>query len=326
MCRKGELSPGKEDLMGKYILKRTLQMLFTIAVVSVLIFSVVRITPTDPITSITRGKPASEETIAALKKEYNLDQSMPVQYINWVSDMFHGDFGKSYQYREPVASIIAVRMMTTLQLMLQSAVLIVFIAIPFGMLSASKMNSLLDQTATVTSLVLVSSPSFFTGILLMLLFTMVWPVFPTFGTGTDFISNIRYLALPSIALAAVHMALIMRITRSNMVEQLSANYIQTATAKGLSRPEVVYKHALKNAAIPILTVTSLELSGLLGGSVMVEKVFSLNGIGSLLADSINKSDYPVIQSLTLLMVIIFLLCNLIVDILYAVLDPRIRLK
>ena len=111
-----------------------------------------------------------------------------------------------------------------------------------------------------------------------------------------------------------------------MVEQLSANYIQTATAKGLSRPEVVYKHALKNAAIPILTVTSLELSGLLGGSVMVEKVFSLNGIGSLLADSINKSDYPVIQSLTLLMVIIFLLCNLIVDILYAVLDPRIRLK
>ena len=165
------LSPGKEDLMGKYILKRTLQMLFTIAVVSVLIFSVVRITPTDPITSITRGKPASEETIAALKKEYNLDQSMPVQYINWVSDMFHGDFGKSYQYRESVASIIAVRMMTTLQLMLQSAVLIVFIAIPFGMLSASKMNSLLDQTATVTSLVLVSSPSFFTGILLMLLFT-----------------------------------------------------------------------------------------------------------------------------------------------------------
>lgn len=312
--------------MGKYVLKRIGQMLITIVVVSVLIFTVVRITPTDPIASITKGKPVSEETVAALEKEYNLDQSMPLQYVNWITGMFSGDFGKSYQYREDVSSIIGIRMMTTVQLMLQSAVFIIFLAIPLGMISASKMNTIVDQSLTVTSLVLVSSPSFFTGLLLMLLFTMVWPVFPTFGTGDTFVENIKYLMLPSISLAAVHMALTMRITRSNMVEQLSSNYIQTATAKGLPRGKVVYKHALKNAAVPILTVTSLEISGLLGGSVMVEKVFSLNGIGSLLADSISKSDYPVIQSLTLLMVIVFLLCNLIVDILYAVLDPRIRLK
>jgi len=312
--------------MSKYILKRTGQMIITVFIVSVLIFTVVRITPTDPIASITKGKPISEETRIALEEEYNLNDSMIEQYITWVTGMFKLDFGKSYQYREPVADILSVRIMTTLQLVLMSSVLIVLMAIPLGMLSASKMNTFLDQSLTVTSLVLVSSPSFFTGLLLMLMFTMVWPIFPTFGTADTFIENIRFLALPSIALAAVRMALIMRITRSNMVEQLSSNYVMTATAKGLPKRKVVYKHALKNAAIPILTVTRLELSGMLGGSVMVEKVFSLNGVGSLLADSINKSDYPVIQSLTLLMVIVFLVCNLIVDILYAVLDPRIRLK
>lgn len=312
--------------MSKYILKRTGQMIITVFIVSVLIFTVVRITPTDPIASITKGKPISEETRIALEEEYNLNDSMVEQYITWVTGMFKLDFGKSYQYREPVADILSVRIMTTLQLVLMSSVLIVLMAIPLGMLSASKMNTFLDQSLTVTSLVLVSSPSFFTGLLLMLMFTMVWPIFPTFGTADTFIENIRFLALPSIALAAVRMALIMRITRSNMVEQLSSNYVMTATAKGLPKRKVVYKHALKNAAIPILTVTSLELSGMLGGSVMVEKVFSLNGVGSLLADSINKSDYPVIQSLTLLMVIVFLVCNLTVDILYAVLDPRIRLK
>ena len=312
--------------MRKYILKRTLQMIITVFIVSVLIFTVVRITPTDPIASITKGKPISEETRLALEEEYNLSDSMVEQYVAWISGMFKGDLGKSYQYREAVTTLLAVRYPVTLQLVLMSSVLIVFLAIPLGMISASRKNTILDQTLTVTSLVLVSSPSFFTGLLLMLMFTMIWPIFPTIGTGTDFISNIRYLALPAIALAAVRMALIMRITRSNMVEQLSANYITTATAKGLPKSKVIYKHALKNAAIPILTVTSLELSGMLGGSVMVEKVFSLNGVGSLLADSISKSDYPVIQSLTLLMVIIFLVCNLLVDILYAVLDPRIRLK
>lgn len=312
--------------MTKYILRRLIQMVITIFIVSILIFGVVRITPTDPIASITRGKAMSEETIASLKREYNLDQSYPEQYVRWVTGIFRGNFGKSYQYREDVSYLLKARVITTVQLVLMSSVLIVFLAIPLGMLSASRMNTMVDQSLTVTSLILVSSPSFFTGILLMLLFTMVWPVFPTFGTGTDFISNLRFLTLPAVSLAAVRMALTMRITRSNMVEQLSANYIETATAKGLSRNEVVYKHALKNAAIPILTVTSLEISGMLGGSVMVEKVFSLNGVGSLLADSVSKSDYPVTQSLTLLMVTVFLLCNLIVDVLYAAVDPRIRLE
>ena len=312
--------------MAKYISKRFLQLIITVFVVSVLIFSVVRITPTDPIASITKGKAVSEETVAALEAEYHLDQSPVEQYFTWVGGMFHGDFGKSFQYRESVSSLIGTRVAITVELVLMSSIWMILIGIPLGVLSASKMNTMVDQTLTVTSLVVVSSPSFFTGILLMLLFTMVWPIFPTFGTGTGWISNIRFLVLPSVALAVGRMALIMRITRSNMVEQLTSNYIQTMTAKGLKRWQVVYKHALKNAAIPILTVTSLEVAGMLGGSVLVEKVFSLNGIGTLLADSISKADYPVTQSLTLLMVLVYLLCNLLVDILYAVVDPRIRLE
>ncbi len=311
--------------MFKYVSKRILQLIVVFFIVSILIFTVVRMTPLDPIASISKGKAMSEETRQALMREYNLDKSLPGQYTTWIRGLFTGDLGKSFQQREAVTQLLSVRYKTTVQLVLMSSVLIIVLAIPLGVISAARKNSLLDQTFTVTSLVFVSSPPFFTGILLMLLFTMVLPIFPTFGTGSNFWSNLRYLFLPSVALAAVRVALSMRITRSNMVEQLQAPYIQTATAKGLSRGTVVYKHALKNALIPIMTVTALDISGMLGGSVLVEKVFSLNGVGSLLADSISKSDYPVTQSITLIMVLIFMLCNLLVDIMYGIIDPRVRL-
>lgn len=312
--------------MARYILQRFIQLIIVLIIVSILIFLVVRIAPIDPIASITKGKAVSEETIASLEAEYNLDKSLPEQYINWITGIFEGDFGKSFQYREGVTELLLVRYPITLQLVVMSAILVVLVAIPLGILGASRRNGAIDQTLTVTSLVLVSSPSFFTGILLMLLFTLIWPIFPTFGTGHDIVSNIKYLFLPAVSLAAVKIALTMRITRSNMVEQLTAPYIQTAVAKGLYRGKVVYKHALKNAFIPILTVASLEICGMMGGAVMVEKVFSINGVGSLLVDAVNKADYPVTQSITLILVTIFMVCNLIVDILYAVVDPRIRLK
>lgn len=311
--------------MLRYVSKRVLQLIIVFFVVSILIFTVVRMTPMDPIASISKGKAMSEETKQALMREYNLDKSLPGQYFTWIKGIFHGDLGKSFQYRESVTKLLSVRYKTSAQLMFMSALMIIFLAIPLGVICAAHKNSLLDQALTVPSLIIVSSPPFFTGILLMLLFTMVWPVFPTFGTADTFWGNLKYLFLPAVSLAAVRIALSMRITRSNMVEQLQAPYIQTATAKGLSRRTIVYKHALKNAAIPIMTVTALDISGMLGGSVLVEKVFSLNGVGSLLADSISKSDYPVTQSITLIMVLIFMLCNLFVDIMYGIIDPRVRL-
>lgn len=311
--------------MQKYIARRVVQLVIVFFIVSILIFVVVRLTPLDPIASISKGKAMSAETRMAIMREYHLDKSLPEQYLIWIKGLFTGDLGKSFQYREAVAKLLAGRYKTTVQLVLMSSFFIVTLAIPLGILSAARKNSLLDQTLTVTSLLFVSSPPFFTGILLMLLFTMIFPIFPTFGTGGDFWSNMRYLFLPSVSLAAVRVALSMRITRSNMVEQLQAPYVQTATTKGISRRKVVGKHALKNALIPILTVTALDISGMLGGSVLVEKVFSLNGVGTLLADSITKSDYPVTQSITLIMVVIFMLFNLVVDILYGIIDPRVRL-
>ena len=312
--------------MLRYITGRLIQLIIVLFVVSLLIFFAVRITPTDPIASIARGKQMSAETIMALKAEYNLDKPLFEQYLMWIKGLFRGNLGKSYQYRENVSVLIGGRIGTTVQLVLMSSILIVFLGIPLGILSASAKNTMTDQTLTVTSLLLVSSPSFFTAMLLMLAFTLIIPIFPTFGTGNNFFENIKYLALPSISLAVVHLALTLRITRSNMVEQLSSGYVQTAIAKGLPRRQVVYKHALKNATIPILTVCSLQVAGMLGGSVMVETVFALNGIGTLLVTGINKADYPITQSLTLLMVVIFMMCNLIVDVLYSVIDPRIRLR
>ncbi len=311
--------------MTKYIFKRFVQLLIVLFIVSALIFFLVRITPTDPIASIARGKQMSKETREALMVEYNLDKSMPEQYITWLTGIIKGEFGKSYTYREDVFKLLGGRLSTTIQLVIMSSIIIVFLGIPLGILSASKMNSTLDQTLNVISVLLVSSPPFFTGMLLMLMFTMIIPVFPTFGTGEGIIDNIRYLTLPAISLASVRLALTQRITRSNMVENLTQNYIETAVAKGLSHNKVVYKHALKNSIIPILTVTSLQICGMLGGSVMVETVFSLNGVGTLLVNAINKADYPLTQIIILFMVGVFLITNFIVDILYVFIDPRIKL-
>ena len=311
--------------MPRYVIARFAQMILVLLIVSLLIFFGVRITPTDPIASMAKGKMMSAETVAALKAEYNLDKPVFQQYTIWVTGMLHGDFGKSYQYRERVSVLLAGRVGTSVQLIFMSSILIFLLGIPLGIISASRKNSMTDQTLTVTSLILVSSPSFFTGMLLMLLFTLIIPIFPTFGIGNGFVENIKFLTLPAVSLAAVLLALTMRMTRSNMVEQLSSGYVQMAAAKGLARRQVVYKHALRNSSIPILTVSSIQIAGMLSSSVMVETVFALNGIGSLLASSVNKGDYPVTQSITLLMVVIYMSFNLIVDILYGVIDPRIRM-
>ena len=208
--------------MLRYVSKRVLQLIIVFFVVSILIFTVVRMTPMDPIASISKGKAMSEETKQALMREYNLDKSLLGQYFTWIKGIFHGDLGKSFQYRESVTKLLSVRYKTSAQLMLMSALMIIFLAIPLGVICAAHKNSLLDQALTVPSLIIVSSPPFFTGILLMLLFTMVWPVFPTFGTADTFWGNLKYLFLPAVSLAAVRIALSMRITRSNMVEQLQA--------------------------------------------------------------------------------------------------------
>ena len=307
--------------MLKYVLKRLLQMLPVLLVVSVMIFAMVRIVPTDPILSITNGRHVSEETKQQLREEFHLDKGPVEQYFIWMGNLLQGDMGQSYSHRASVNGLIGDRIGTTLSLVALAGVLAILIAIPLGVISAVKMNTIVDKILSMLSLIFVASPVFLTAIVLMLVFAVNLKLFPTIGTG-----SFRHLVLPATALALNMVALTSRITRSTMIEQLNSDYIRTATAKGIPRRRVVINHALKNALIPVITVTSVQIGAMLIGAVLVETVFAMGGLGGLLIAAIKDSDYPLVQGITMLMVTIFLCVNLIVDVIYAILDPRIRLS
>ena len=296
-------------------------MIPVLLVVSVMIFAMVRIVPTDPILSITKGRHVSEETKQQLREEFYLDKSPVEQYFIWMGNLIRGDMGQSYSHRASVNGLIGERIGTTLSLVALAGVLAILIAIPLGVISAVKMNTIVDKILSMLSLILVASPVFLTAIVLMLIFAVNLRMFPTMGTGT-----FRHLILPATALALNMVALTSRITRSTMIEQLNSDYIRTATAKGIPRRRVVVNHALKNALIPVITVTSVQIGAMLIGAVLVETVFAMGGLGGLLIPAIKASDYPLVQGITMLMVTIFLCVNLIVDVIYAILDPRIRLS
>ena len=312
--------------MAKYIGKRFIQMILILLAASVLIFCMVRIAPSDPIASMTKGKKISDETRQALTQQYHLDKSLPEQYVIWITGVLHGDFGDSFDYKRPVSSLIAERIPTTLQIVLMSAILALLSAIPIGIICAVKMNTWLDRLLSILTLIFVASPVFLTAIILMIVFALKLKIFPTFGAGKTFVENLYYLFLPSLALSMNMVALIARITRSNMIEQLNSNYATTAVAKGIPYRTIVLKHCLKNAVIPVITVASIQVGSMIIGAVLVENVFALGGIGDILISSIKSSDYPVVQRITLLMVALFVIINLIVDIVYALIDPRIRLE
>lgn len=308
--------------MGKYILKRLGQMVLVLIAVSVLIFAMVRITPSDPVASMTKGKNVSEETRQELREHYHLDKSYPEQYVIWITGVLQGDFGESYQYKQSVDYLIGQRIGTTLGLVLMAGLMAMVVAIPVGVISAVKRNTWLDKLLSVITLVLVASPVFLTALVLMMIFALKLHWFPSIYQS----NGIREMILPAIALAMNMIALTSRITRTTMIEQLNSDYIRTATAKGLPQRQVILKYALKNALIPIITVTSIQVGSMLVGAVLVESVFAMGGLGDLLISGIKSADYPVVQGVTLLMVFVFLCINLLVDILYAVLDPRIRMK
>ena len=301
-------------------------MALVLVVVSVLIFAMVRITPSDPIASMTGGKAVSEETKQELRVQFHLDKSPGAPYFIWISGTFRGTLGESYQYRQEVGSLIQQRIGTTLGLVALSGVLAIAIAIPVGVISAVKMNTWVDKLLSILTLIFVASPVFLTAIVLMLVFANYLQLFPPFGTGEGLWDSLYHMVLPSVALALNMVALTSRITRTTMIEQLNSDYIRTATAKGLPRRRVIITYALKNALIPVITVASIQIGATLVGAVLVESVFAMGGLGDLLISGIKAADYPVVQGVTLLMVFVFLCINLVVDILYAVLDPRIRMK
>lgn len=310
--------------MVAYIIRRLLLLIPIIFFASALVFGMSHLSKTDPALVMVGGKQTSPEVLENIRVKYHLNEPVWKQYVIWAGNALQGDLGESFKMKQSVSGMIKERLPLTIQLVLMSTIITIVLAIPLGIISAVKKNTWIDYLASLISLIGVSSPVFFTGVLAVLLFSYKLDWLPAFGTGDNFIENFKYLLLPSMALGVNMLALSSRITRSGMIDALNTNYIETAIAKGIPKHVVVLKHAFKNALIPLLTVTGLQLGFLIVGTVLVEYTFGLGGLGSLIVLAVQSSDYPLVQGTTIFLVVFFLFMNLIVDVLYAVIDPRIR--
>ncbi len=312
--------------MLKYILKRILVALPVIFGISIIAFFLIRLVPGDTITALL-GANYNEEQALILRAKYGLDQPLPVQYLIWLKNVLAGDFGISFFTKEPVVKIIMERLPVTLELMLISLLYSVFVAIPLGTIAAVKRNSATDYGASVFGLLGVSIPNFWLGILLIAFFSLHLRWLPSGGFvsfGVDPLENLRHMIMPSIALGTAVGAVIMRMTRSSMLEVLGQEYIKMADAKGVTNRRLIFHHALKNSFVPIVTVLGIQMGYLLGGSVVIEKIFALPGIGQLSLQAITNRDYALLQGCILLIATGFVVINLVVDIIYGFLDPKIR--
>ena len=299
--------------------RRLGRLLLTIFLISTIVFLVIRIIPGDP-ALVVAGMDATQEAIAAIRTKLGTDQPLPAQYLQWLWKVARFDFGESLISGQPVIKLVFQRFPLTLSLAVLGILISVVIAIPLGVLSAVKRWSLWDYSGMAFSQIGMAIPSFWLGIMLLLIFAVKIPIFPLFGSG-----SIVHLILPAISLGIARAAIILRLTRASMIEELSKEYVITARAKGLTERMVKYKHALKNALLPVITITGIQLGYMLGGAIITEQVFSLPGLGRLFLTGIYQRDFPLIQGGVVFVAIIFSLINFTVDILYSVLNPRIRI-
>ncbi|WP_102273693.1 glutathione ABC transporter permease GsiC [Cytobacillus massiliigabonensis] len=304
--------------MFRYIVKRLVGIVPTLLIVSIFIFLFVHMIPGDP-ARLVAGPDASYQDVELVRQELGLDKPLVSQYFNFISNLVQGDLGTSMKTKRPVFEEIAARFMPTFWLTVWSMAWAIIFGLLIGVISATKRNKWQDYTGMFSAVSGISLPSFWLGLMLIQLFSVKLGWFPTGGND----SWTGYI-LPSITLGAGVAAVIARFTRSSLMDILREDYIRTGRAKGLKENAVVWKHALKNAMIPVVTMTGLQFGFLLGGSIVVETVFSWPGLGRLLIDSVSFRDYPVIQAEMLLFALEFILINLIVDILYGVMNPQIR--
>jgi peptide/nickel transport system permease protein len=312
--------------MYGYLFRRLLGTIPVMLVVAVFIFLMLRLTPSDP-AAIIAGDNANAEQIAKIRSQLGLDRPMIEQFFIWAGRMLTGDLGESFFFKKTVASLIGERIEPTLSLSLFTIVLAVLIAVPLGVLAAHRQGSWIDRTVMGFSVLGFSMPSFVIGYLLIYLFAVWLDWLPVQGyqrIAEGLGGWVRGLILPSLTLAIIFVALIARMTRTSMLEVLSEDYVRTARAKGQSERKVLFRHALRNAAVPIVTVIGLGVALLIGGVVVTESVFTIPGLGRLTVDAVLARDYPVIQAVILLFSFAYVMINLAVDMTYTVLDPRIR--
>jgi peptide/nickel transport system permease protein len=314
--------------MRTYLLARLVLLMPVLFGVSVVTFALIRLVPGDPVTAILGpDSRAGPDEIAAIRASYGLDQPAPVQYVRWMGHVLSGDLGTSFRTGRTLTEELALRLPVTLELTVLAAALGLIPALLVGVLAAVRRNSAADYIATVTTLIGVSVPNFLLATLLVLAFSIWLRWFPPLGyleLNLDPLGNLKTMLLPALSLGLPFAAIMMRITRSSVLEVLNQDHVRVARAKGLLSSNVLSRHVLPNAAIPIITVAGIQFARLLGGAVIVETIFGLPGIGRYVFEAISMRDYPVVQGVTLVVALAFVLVSLVVDVLYAAVDPRLR--
>ena len=314
--------------MVRYAFKRLISLALTLLVASVVIFVAIEVVPGDP-ASYMLGLNAEPATVNALREELGLNVSKPVRYLNWVGGMLRGDFGTSYTYRTPVADMIADRMVISLPLALYALVLSTLIAFPAGILAATRRGSFADVSIMGVTQLGVAIPNFWFAMLLVLFFAIKLQWFSAGGfPGWEdgFFTGLKALTLPAIALALPQASILARVMRSSLLDTLDEDFIRTARAKGLTANQSLWRHALRNALIPVLTIIGLQFSFLLAGAIIIENVFFLPGLGRLIFQSISQRDLIVVESVVMLLVFAVVVVTFIVDMAYAYADPRLRAR
>lgn len=323
---------------GRYLLKRLVYIIFVFFIISILMFAIYKALPGDPVRMMMGDNVKPEiyqQQYDTIKAQLGLDQPVPVQYVKWITNMLTGDFGYSTEYRKPVANVIGVPMRNTVMLNLFSMVIVFMIAVPLGIATAVKKNSFFDKAVQVITIVGYSVPSFVIALLAIYLFAIKIPLFPISGAKTAgfdgtgmaaVLDTAKHMVLPVLVMSVSGVGSIARYVRASMIEALRMDYIKTARSKGLKEKVVIYVHAFRNALIPIVTVTTSWLIGLFGGSIVIETIFLWDGLGKMMITGLNQRDFSVVLAMQMFYVILSLAGNVLMDVAYTLVDPRVRLE
>jgi peptide/nickel transport system permease protein len=306
-----------------YVIRRTIQTILLLWGVTIVAFLLIHLTPGDP-AQLMLGEFASQEALDSMRQQMGLDQPLPVQYGTYMGNLLRGDLGRSTRAHRPVLPYVLERFPATVQLTIGALVVSLVVSLPIGIFAAVKRGTPFDNFAMFFALIGQATPGFWLGLMMIALFAVALGWLPAFGRGEGF--SLKHMILPSFTLATFLMGLLVRLTRSSMLDVLSQDYIRTARAKGIRERGVLVRHALRNALIPLITVIGIQIGTLLGGAVVTEAVFAWPGVGSLVVQSISLRDYPVVQAIVLLLATVFVLINYSVDMVYHFLDPRIRVE
>ena len=309
--------------MSHYIARRLVQMIPVVFGITMLLFFMLRLIPGDP-ASVMLGERATDAAVERINHELGLDQPIYVQYGYFLRDLATLNLGTSIKYQVPVAELLGQRLLVSFSVVGVTLVLTIVIAFPLGVLAALKKDSLIDNVVRAIFVVLMLMPSFWVGILLIIFFSVQLGLFPVSGYGSGLLDTLHHLFLPALTIALAITPVLVRALRSSILDALSADYVRTARAKGLRERAVITANVLRNALIPAITLLGLSIGSLMGGTVILEKVFALPGAGALLIDSIGARDYPVVQAATMVFATMVILVNLLTDIVYSFLDPRVR--